>query len=289
MALWTSCYSALGNWVTRFAPAVPTETDWSQSVVGSWYIAPSQHGLELLILSLVFGLGTTYYGLTAFGHGINRKLLFNFSPVNKHSHLVERTLFTALAMSLTTTLVHKIIRRHVLFMLQPCHMSAMLLLFVMAWPQKSSPIPNVLFNIYLHTFWGTIAALVFPDLRDHYLIGETVNFFAEHMLILILPFYMVHTGRYLVLPASFKVAMFSFALYGLYHSPFIHIVALKSSININYIFVPPPIGFLVEMGPLYRPLLYCVAMANTFLSRYILVETALIVLRKKSSHHIKAK
>jgi hypothetical protein len=108
--------------------------------------------------------------------------LFNFSPNNKHS-LIERTLFTTLAISLTTTLVHKIIRRTVLFMLQPCHMSAMLLLLIMAWPNRSSPIPNVLFNIYLHTFWGTIAALLFPDLRDHYLIGETVNFFAGKDLI----------------------------------------------------------------------------------------------------------
>ncbi|GAB5586252.1 hypothetical protein Unana1_01152 [Umbelopsis nana] len=236
---------------------------------------------------MAFALGTTYYGLKAFGPGLNRKLLFNFTPANKHS-LVERTLFTALAISLTTTLVHKIIRRTVLFMLQPCHMSAMLLLFVMAWPQKTSPIPNVLFNIYLHTFWGTIAALLFPDLRDHCLIGETVNFFAEHILILILPFYMIYTGRYLVLPASFILAMFSFTLYGLYHSPLIHIVALKSSININYIFTPPPIGFLIEMGVLYRPLLYCVAMANMFLSRYILVGTALFVLSRNTVRHLKA-
>jgi hypothetical protein len=63
---------------------------------------------------------------------------------------------------------------------------------------------------------------------------------SEHILILILPFYMIHTGRYLVLPASVKMAMFSFALYGLYHCPLIHVVALKSTININYIFTPPP-------------------------------------------------
>lgn len=141
------------------------------------YVPPSQHGLELICLSLVFALGTTYYGLAAFGPGLNRKLLFNFAPTRKAS-LVERTLFAALVISLATTYIHKFIRGTTLFMLQPCHMSAILLVLVMSWPDKSSPIPHVLFNIYLHTYWGTIAALLFPDLRDHYLIGETFNFFA---------------------------------------------------------------------------------------------------------------
>jgi hypothetical protein len=147
---------------------------------GTRYIPPSQHGLELIVLSTLFIMGTTYFGYRALGPGINRKLLFNFVPSKNHS-LIERTLFTALALSLATTVAHKLIRRTMLFMLQPCHMSAMLLLVVMAWPKKSSPIPNILFNIYLHTLWGTIAALLFPDLRDHYLLGETFNFFAGEL------------------------------------------------------------------------------------------------------------
>lgn len=49
---------------------------------------------------------------------------------------------------------------------------------MMAWPTKSSQfIPQLLFNIYLHTFWGAILALVFPDLRDHDMLGEVFNFF----------------------------------------------------------------------------------------------------------------
>ncbi|KAH8554764.1 TMEM164 family-domain-containing protein [Umbelopsis sp. PMI_123] len=300
MNLLSSGYNTLGNWITEFAPSVPTETDWSQSAVGSWYVPPSQHGLELMCLSLFFALGTTYFGLAAFGPGLNRKLLFNFASTRKQG-LVERTLFTALAVSLATTYIHKVIRGTVLFMLQPCHMSAMLLLLVMSWPDKSSPIPHVLFNIYLHTFWGTIAALLFPDLRDHYLLGETFNFFAEHIIILILPFYMAYSGRYLVLPPSTKVAMFSFMLYGLYHSPLIHVVALKTSININYIFSPPPskcishiiwhpsfpssfrhiVGFLIKLGVMYRPFLYLVAMVNMFISRYILMGSTLYVLPKR--------
>lgn len=57
-------------------------------------------------------------------------------------------------------------------------MSAGLLLLLLTNPNKSSVTANLLFNIYLHTQWGAIAALIFPDLRDQYLIGETFNFFA---------------------------------------------------------------------------------------------------------------
>jgi hypothetical protein len=48
----------------------------------------------------------------------------------------------------------------------------------MAWPDnKNQMVPQLLFNIYLHTLWGAALALVFPDLRDHDMLGEVFNFF----------------------------------------------------------------------------------------------------------------
>jgi hypothetical protein len=105
------------------------------------------------------------------------KLLSNFKPVGPASR-TEKFLFASLVGTFSLTLAHKIIRKNKLFMLQPCHMSAGLLILTMANPNKSSVWTNLLFNIYLHTQWGAIAALIFPDLRDQYLIGETFNFFA---------------------------------------------------------------------------------------------------------------
>lgn len=104
-------------------------------------------------------------------------LLSNFEPIGPATK-TEKILFASLLGSFSLTLAHKIIRKNKLFMLQPCHMSAGLLLLIMADPNKSSVVTNLLFNIYLHTQWGAIAALIFPDLRDQYLIGETFNFFA---------------------------------------------------------------------------------------------------------------
>lgn len=107
----------------------------------------------------------------------NYKLLTEFQPAQKAS-LTERGLTLALICSLLLTLTHKIIRRRVWFMMQPCHMSGLLLLATLVYPNQRSLIPHVFFNIYLHLQWGALAALAFPDLREHTLIGETFNFFA---------------------------------------------------------------------------------------------------------------
>jgi hypothetical protein len=145
-----------------------------------------------------------------------------------------------------------------MFMLQPCHMGAGLLLLTLCNPNKSSITTSLLFNIYLHTQWGGIAALLFPDLRDHELVGETFNFFAgkkkellndrllmcvcviEHILILIAPIYMIYSGRYLLIPTSFDMALLSFSVFSFFHSPILQICALTSGFNLNYMFSPPP-------------------------------------------------
>lgn len=112
----------------------------------------------------------------------NYKLLTQFEPPCRAS-LSERGMTLALICSLLLTLTHKIIRKRVWFMLQPCHMSGCLLIFTLVHPNKRSPIPHILFNIYLHLQWGALAALAFPDIRDHILIGETFNFFAGKVYI----------------------------------------------------------------------------------------------------------
>lgn len=163
----------------------------------------------------------------------------------------------ALASSLTLTLIHKIIRNRVWFMLQPCHMSGFLLVLSLLYPNKRSPLPHILFNIYLHLQWGALAALAFPDLREHYLIGETFNFFAgkkaykrynssicnmtvEHALLLIVPIYMIYSRRYVVLPKSKEILCLSFFTYCFFHTPVLHALSLTSGFNLNYMWTPPP-------------------------------------------------
>lgn len=140
------------------------------------YVHPRQHGVEIFFLSTTFMCATSYFMLRAIGPGtLNYKLLTSFVPPVPAS-LTEKLLLGSLVGSLGLTLTHKLIRGTGLFMLQPCHMSALLLIMVMSSPEQF--LSKVLFNIYLHTQWGGLAALMFPDLRGHDLPLETFNFFA---------------------------------------------------------------------------------------------------------------
>ncbi|KAI8096382.1 TMEM164 family-domain-containing protein [Halteromyces radiatus] len=236
---WNPFVNRLEKWLRGFAVDVPEEPDWKQSTIGSWYIHPRQHAIELVFLSSSFAFASYYFYGRALGPGtLNRYLLTHFVPPGQASWM-EKGLLASLVASLGVTLTHKMIRKNVLFMLQPCHVNCLLLIFTMM-ARKTSALPHILFNIYLHTQWGAIAALVFPDLRDHQYLGETFNFFAEHILILLAPVYMIYSRRYLVLPTSPDMAFLSFSLYSLFHSPLLHICALKSGLNLNYLFTPPP-------------------------------------------------
>ncbi|KAI8078294.1 TMEM164 family-domain-containing protein [Gilbertella persicaria] len=278
----TCLFDRLEIWVRSVATNVTEETDWKDSTRGSWYLHPRQHAIELLFLSTGFITASIYYAQKVLDPSSTTwQLLSSFQPVGPATR-TEKLLIASLLGSFGLTAAHKIIRKNKLFMLQPCHMSAGLLLTTLCWQNKSSVVTNILFNIYLHTQWGAIAALVFPDLRDHYLIGETFNFFAEHILILVAPVYMIYSGRYLVLPPSKNMALLSFSVYSFFHSPVLSICALKSGQNLNYIFSPPPIHALFRIGRGYRVALYATAFGAMFFTRYALVESIASVISRKT-------
>ncbi|KAI8878436.1 hypothetical protein K501DRAFT_195862 [Backusella circina FSU 941] len=238
-----SFFTSLGNFVRSFSfDFVPgEETNFEDSIGGSWYISPEAHGIEFLTL-VPFYLGMTYYygNKILFKDKTNYKLLTQDMKNRPAKSWLELLCLITMTASYAVTVIHKYITSTEFFLLQPCHASALLLVMVMAWPDKANPfIPQLLFNIYIHTLWGSVLALVFPDLRDHEIIGEIFNFFLEHTLILVLPFYLVFTKRYVVLPFSKNMGLFSYFLYAAYHSPLLHVVSLWSGYNINYTLVPP--------------------------------------------------
>ncbi|OBZ86323.1 hypothetical protein A0J61_05624 [Choanephora cucurbitarum] len=187
----------------------------------------------------------------------------------------------SLVCSLLLTLTHKIVRGRVWFMMQPCHASGLLLLLALVYPNKQSPYPHIIFNIYLHLQWGALAALAFPDLREHSMVGETFNFFAEHILLLVVPVYMIYSRRYVVLPKSEDMLYLSFFSYAFFHTPVLHLTSLVSGLNLNYMFAPPPIKILLDLGPLYRIVMYGAAFLFKFITRFIAVELILILMPRK--------
>ncbi|KAI9031036.1 transmembrane protein [Phycomyces nitens] len=239
MRVINSLVASLEYWSFDFPPG--SETDFEDSLGGAWYITPTHHAIEFITLAPIFLLLTGILGMRAFGKGTNGyRLLTTPQPTDTKSSWLDQALLIMTIGSLGLTVIHKYYTHTLLFLLQPCHASAAILIIIMGWPLPNRPfIPRLLFNIYLHTMWGAILALVFPDLRDHDMFGEVFNFFLEHILILIVPFYLLSAGRCVLLPASADMALFSFFLYAAYHSPLLHILSLSSGYNLNYTLVPP--------------------------------------------------
>jgi len=98
-----------------------------------------------------------------------------------HAHvepLMDKILLGLLIASLGLTVMHKTVRRSAIFLLQPCHVSA-LALIVLLRMDPTQERTHIAFNIYLHCMWGAALALFFPDLRDYNAFLEVENFWIE--------------------------------------------------------------------------------------------------------------
>ncbi|KAK5821630.1 TMEM164 family-domain-containing protein [Linnemannia elongata] len=271
-------FERMGDWLLNVAAEMPFETDWDSSLNGSWYLSPRRHTVEFVIYNALFLYTVRYFYKRALYPGSPiSKLFAAYTPPAKKSK-IEISVMVILAASLLTTVYQKWARGGLLYLLQPCHMSAMLLISILAGP-KEKKWPHIFLNIYFHIMWGTMLALLSPDLRDYDLFFEVENFFIEHYLLLLAPVYMIWSNRYVIWPFSMDVALMSFSLFALYHSFILSTMALIKGQNLNYLLMPPP-GPLQAFGKWYRPVMYlfCVLLTMT---RFILVEVVIQILPRR--------
>ncbi|KAL1916060.1 uncharacterized protein VTP21DRAFT_6064 [Calcarisporiella thermophila] len=269
--------------VKQFSAEMPLSTNWLMPLSGSWYLSPRQHATEILVFNLFFGVLFFVYAKALYRQGNLIPLAFqNFTP----SRSATFTDFAVFVLTLASTLliaIHKIIRSSLLCMFQPCHanMTLLSILLFFGWKgEKKNWMVALGFNVYLHYVWATVLALVQPDLRNFSLLFEQENFWLVHVLLLVVPIYMVHSGRYPVFPLSLEFALFSYAAIGLYHVFVLESVVLISGVNINYMLSPPP-GLLQKFGPYYRILMYVGGVVLSLISRYVIIESSLSLFDRK--------
>ncbi|KAF9429246.1 hypothetical protein BGZ76_001599 [Entomortierella beljakovae] len=271
----------------NIAREMPVVTDLNDTYKGTWYLSPRQHTVEFVCYNVLF-FALLRIGLYVF----SKKGSVLYSPrLNQLSesinfyvlagHVMDKAVLILLCGSYALTVYHKIFGDNFMYLLQPCHVNLLLLIFTMVGP-KESKITTMAFNSYLHYIWATIIALSFPDLTDNGLFFVIENFW-------IVPIYMIYTRRFVVYPLSFSYAIFSFALFSLFHSFVLSGFGLLTGHNLNYMLVPPNNSVMHNLGKYYRLTIYAGMFIMCLISRFIIVEIFSIGLKIKQWYSSNAK
>ncbi|KAG0317759.1 hypothetical protein BGZ99_006110 [Dissophora globulifera] len=272
------------KFVERIAFEMPNVTDLADTYKGTWYLSPRQHTIEFVCYNVLFFVlfrialhlfrkkGSAFYSPRL------NQLSESFSNNVLQGHVMDKAVLVMLCGSYALTVYHKVFGDNFMYLLQPCHVNLLLLIFTMVGP-KESEVTKMAFNSYLHYIWATIFALSFPDTTENGLWLVIENFWLEHYLLLLVPVYLIYTGRFVVFPLSFSYAMLSYALFSLFHSFILSGVGLLTGHNLNYMLVPPNSPVMHSLGKWYRLTMYGVTFLLCLISRYIIVEILSIGLR----------
>ncbi|KAG0370686.1 TMEM164 family-domain-containing protein [Gamsiella multidivaricata] len=275
------------KFVEKVAFEMPRVTDLADTYKGTWYLSPRQHTIEFVCYNVLFfvlfrvGLylfrkkGSAFYSrrLDQLTENINANVL--------SGHVMDKAVLTLLCGSYALTVYHKIFGDNYMYLLQPCHVNILILIFTMVGPRENK-FTNMAFNSYLHYIWATIFALSFPDTAENGLWLVIENFWLEHYLLLLVPIYLIYTGRFVVFPLSFSYAVLSYALFSLFHSFVLSGFGLLTGHNLNYMLVPPNSPLMHSLGKYYRVTIYGVTFLMTLISRYVIVEVLSVGLRVKA-------
>lgn len=253
--------STLGQWLRDLFSHIPSDSSAAlqSSLIGSWYLHPDRHVWEFVFLNLLC-IGVVYY--------LGRRPWDVVVPAAATSRRSATTLdwltFATCLTLLIATITYKILTERLIYMLQPCHMWLMTLLYLsVTHGVKSSPkggssaldIPSIVFNVYIHNTYGAWLALATPgapvsmlisfvcllfdhaDTRDLKLPFEVFSFFFEHALLVGLPLVYLVTRRFNVYKPR---VFFVWAAMFLYHVDILLPVSLIAGSNLNYMMVRQP-------------------------------------------------
>lgn len=204
------------------------------------YVDPYRRNVEILL-----GLSVSILALL-FGFWLKTPVAFDKIKTNQNptSHHSSARLFflCALAFTYGLELCYKLCTRQLVFILNPCHMLCLLQLWLLFVPAdtQSSFIAG-LFRVHLSQLYLPIVAFVCPVTNTLFLPGEVATYWLEHILLLVIPIYLLFCGGKAFQAEAFFDTSYTFLAYGLfgiYNFGMLQQVALITHANVNSILCP---------------------------------------------------
>lgn len=159
-------------------------------------------------------------------------------PVERSDRCGKRVLLVLMCVTFGIELGFKFATRQMIWILNPCHVTSMIQIFILAAPP--SKLVTAMFRLHLHMLTGAPIAILFPVINTRLLPFETEVYFIQHFLMMIIPYYLIRVGG--VYTAE-RVSDMSWAFLSLGWLYFFHFVPLNyiavlSQVNLNNMLCP---------------------------------------------------
>ncbi|ESO09742.1 hypothetical protein HELRODRAFT_183886 [Helobdella robusta] len=213
------------------------------------YLSSRQKILETFLVLLVSSL-QIWYMMPCLGP---RKVLNNNDQngvVNDHSQLTDvsiknysppllkQILLLLLSLVFGIELGFKLSTRQFIWILNPCHVVTIIQIYLLIAP--ASKLSSLMFRFHIHMLSGVSIAICFPVVNTRLLEFEVATYWAQHLLLLFIPFYLMSLGgAYSVEDfADMTWSVFALSIQMIYHFIFLQPISLVTGINLNNIMCP---------------------------------------------------
>ncbi|XP_059163055.1 transmembrane protein 164-like [Physella acuta] len=152
--------------------------------------------------------------------------------------LGKRLLLLLMCLTFGIELGFKLATRQMIWIGNPCHLATMIQIFILAAPP--SRIVTAAFRLHMHMLTGAPIAILFPVINTRLLPFETVVYFIQHFLMLIIPFYLLRHGDPFIPErlTDFTWSMVAFGFLFIYHFLPLQLLAYVSQVNLNNMLCP---------------------------------------------------
>jgi len=221
--------------------------NWTDVLIGGIYFdLPGNGGnecwnfmtLKRRFFETIFGLAVTSLALIL--GKMCRKDEFKCS--NRFSQWSLSTsrllLIVSLSMCYGMELTYKLATKQLIFIINPCHVMCLLQLTILCINPFTS-VAQHLFRVMMNGMYFPLCACIFPVTNTLFLPGEIFTFWLEHILLIVIPLFLLYENQLKTEPLSdFSYALSQYGYYYIYNLVIVQPITLMTKANVNNLLCP---------------------------------------------------
>ena len=254
-------------------------TDYYQSLVelfakGVNFDLPGNGGPDCLeYLSETQRIYETILGLTvvvvAFGLGHKLHLDKPMRPKTWTPSTLRSILAVSMSFCIGMEFTYKLCTQQLLFIINPCHVMCFLQIIILNL-NPFTDLAQDLFKLMICGLHFPLTACIFPVTNTLALPGEVFTFWLEHLLLLLIPIYLLlEKFLYVQNMFDFSYTLRFYAYYYIYNLLILQPICLVSMVNINNVLCPaikdPFAGKYYRLHTLWHQLFFSVVIEKMFI------------------------